>query len=126
MFLMPRSVNRPYEKGTKSERIQRNGKELWDCIRARGATSRLSVSGPHDLALVLLGRGSLILGVSGSYLRQLSIDGLRPTPELGTAGRRSYTLRQINKLRAYLALARPKEAGFARAGAKARNYRSSQ
>ncbi|GLR59084.1 hypothetical protein GCM10007919_38110 [Rhizobium indigoferae] len=48
--------------------------------------------------------------MSGSYLRQLSIDGLGPTPELGTAGRRSYTLRQINELRTYLALARPKEA----------------
>jgi len=44
------------------------------------------------------------------YLRQLSIDGLGPTPKLGTAGRRSYTLRQINELRAYLASARPKDA----------------
>lgn len=43
-------------------------------------------------------------------LRQLSLDGLGPTPELGTAGRRSYTLRQINELRAYLASARPKDA----------------
>ncbi|MFW8642717.1 hypothetical protein ACOJBO_07920 [Rhizobium beringeri] len=57
-----------------------------------------------------LGEVAEIPGVSGSYLRQLSIDGLGPTPELGTAGRRSYTLRQINELRAYLASTRPKEA----------------
>lgn len=57
-----------------------------------------------------LGEVAEILGVSGSYLRQSSVDGLGPTPEPGTAGRRSYTLRQINELRAHLASARPKEA----------------
>jgi chromosome partitioning protein len=57
-----------------------------------------------------LGEVAEILGVSGSYLRQLSIDGLGPTPTLGTAGRRSYTLRQINQLRGHLASTRQKEA----------------
>nr|OAP97088.1 hypothetical protein A4U53_37010 [Rhizobium leguminosarum] len=57
-----------------------------------------------------LGEVAEILGVSGSYLRQLSLDGLGPTPALGTARRRSYTLRQINELRDYLASARPKDA----------------
>ncbi|WKL24497.1 AAA family ATPase (plasmid) [Sinorhizobium meliloti] len=57
-----------------------------------------------------LGEVADLLCVSHSYLRQLSLDGLGPTPELGAAGRRSYTLRQINELRAYLAAARPKDA----------------
>ncbi|EJC75008.1 ATPase involved in chromosome partitioning [Rhizobium leguminosarum bv. trifolii WSM2012] len=57
-----------------------------------------------------LGEVAEILGVSGSYLRQLSIDGLGPDPARGNARRRSYTLRQINELRDYLASARPKEA----------------
>lgn len=43
-------------------------------------------------------------------MRQLSLDGLGPTPDLGNAGRRSYSLEQINELREYLATARPKEA----------------
>jgi chromosome partitioning protein len=51
------------------------------------------------------------VGVSDGYLRQLSLDGLGPSPDLGTGGRRSYTLAQINELREYLASARPKEAG---------------
>nr|OAP90578.1 hypothetical protein A4U53_29275 [Rhizobium leguminosarum] len=57
-----------------------------------------------------LGEVAEILGVSGSYLRLLSNDGLGPTPDLGIPARRSCTLRQINELRAYLASARPKEA----------------
>nr|WP_080867822.1 plasmid partitioning protein RepA [Agrobacterium tumefaciens] len=51
-----------------------------------------------------------VVGVSDGYLRQLSLDGLGPSPDLGAGGRRSYTLQQINQLREYLAGARPKEA----------------
>ncbi|GEC42332.1 hypothetical protein EME01_64040 [Sinorhizobium meliloti] len=64
--------------------------------------------------------------MSQSYLRQLSIDGLGPTPELRTAGRRSYTLRWINELRAYRAPARPKEAGKFYPRRREGEYRSSQ
>ena len=56
------------------------------------------------------GAAARILGVSDGYLRQLSIDGLGPTPKIGQGGRRSYTLTQIKELREYLAVARPKEA----------------
>lgn len=56
------------------------------------------------------GEAAHFIGVSDGYLRQLSLDGLGPMPEIGTGGRRSYTLRQINELRAYLAEARPREA----------------
>ncbi|MFW8584608.1 MerR family transcriptional regulator [Rhizobium beringeri] len=78
-------------------------------VYARGRSSR-KILDDRPLRPFSLGEVAEILGVSGSYLRQLSIDGLGPTPELGTAGRRSYTLRQINELRAYLASTRPKEA----------------
>ncbi|QPC88937.1 plasmid partitioning protein RepA (plasmid) [Mesorhizobium sp. NBSH29] len=56
------------------------------------------------------GEVAQIVGVSDGYLRQLSLDGLGPSPELSTGGRRSYTLEQVNELRAYLADTRPKEA----------------
>lgn len=56
------------------------------------------------------GEVAKIVGVSDGYLRQLSLDGLGPTPALSNGGRRSYSLGQINELRRYLAEARPKEA----------------
>ncbi len=40
-----------------------------------------------------------LIGVSDSYLRQLSIAGEGPQPETGTGGRRLYTLEDINALR---------------------------
>ena len=59
------------------------------------------------------GEVAQIVGVSDGYLRQLSLDGLGPLPEIGNGGRRSYTLKQVNALRNYLAIARPREAlGF--------------
>ncbi|MGL1180759.1 hypothetical protein ACSTLD_23470, partial [Vibrio parahaemolyticus] len=51
-----------------------------------------------------------IVGVSDGYLRQLSLDGLGPVPDLGPTGRRSYSLEQVNELRQFLATTRPKEA----------------
>lgn len=56
------------------------------------------------------GEVARILGVSDGYLRQLSLDGLGPSPALSPGGRRSYSPGQITELRAYLAKARPKEA----------------
>jgi chromosome partitioning protein len=56
------------------------------------------------------GEVAKIVRVSDGYLRQLSLDGLGPTPSTGHGGRRSYTLAQINELRRYLANVRPREA----------------
>ncbi len=56
------------------------------------------------------GEAAKLIGVSDGYLRQLSIDGIGPRPELGAGGRRSYTLAQINELRAPIARAKPREA----------------
>ncbi|MBY3137122.1 plasmid partitioning protein RepA [Rhizobium laguerreae] len=107
---MPLSENLTFQTDTTSERIRRHRKEIWNRLIERGAAPIFPLTVPRTLRSFSLGEVAEVLGVSGSYLRQLSIDGLGPTPELGTAGRRSYTLRQINELRAYLASARPKEA----------------
>ncbi|KQT62238.1 MULTISPECIES: plasmid partitioning protein RepA [unclassified Aureimonas] len=56
------------------------------------------------------GEAARFLGVSDGYLRQLSLDGLGPAPNLSSGGRRSYTLGQVNELRKFLSTHRPKEA----------------
>ncbi|WP_246724069.1 AAA family ATPase [Rhizobium leguminosarum] len=91
------------------EQILDSANRLLDCVREAGADTERTRN-DRVLRSFSLGEVAEILGVSGSYLRQLSLDGLGPTPELGTARRRSYTLRQVNELRDYLASARPREA----------------
>ena len=49
------------------------------------------------------GEAAKLIGVSDGYLRQLSISGEGPQPEINAAGRRSYTLADINALRRFLA-----------------------
>ncbi len=44
-----------------------------------------------------------LVGVSDGYLRQLSLAGEGPQPDVGAGGRRSYTLADIDALRHYLA-----------------------
>jgi len=56
------------------------------------------------------GEAARLLNVSDGYLRQLSIDGIGPTPEVSQTGRRSYSLAQINELRSYIANAKPRDA----------------
>jgi len=106
---MPLSENTT-QTDTTSERIGCYRDEICDRLVERGAAPKYPIAFPSTLRSFSLGEVAEILGVSGSYLRQLSIDGLGPTPKTGTAGRRSYTLSQINELRAYLASTRPKEA----------------
>lgn len=108
--IMPQSAIPPSERDRTSRRIRRHAKELLYRVRASGVAISFPFPVPMTLRSFSLGEVADLLGVSHSYLRQLSLDGLGPTPELGTAGRRSYTLRQINELRAYLAAARPKDA----------------
>lgn len=48
------------------------------------------------------GEAARIIGVSDSRLRQLSIDGAGPQPEVAPNGRRSYSLADIHGLRAHL------------------------
>jgi chromosome partitioning protein len=48
------------------------------------------------------GEAARLIGVADGYLRQLSLAGKGPEPEIGAGGRRSYTLPQINELRRLL------------------------
>lgn len=59
------------------------------------------------------GEAARLIGVSDSYLRQLSLAGEGPEPQTGAGGRRLYSLEQINELRVALA---------AQGGAKAVQY----
>lgn len=59
------------------------------------------------------GEAAKLIGVSDGYLRQLSISGDGPAPEIGPGGRRSYTLADVNALRRYLA---------GQGGSKTRHY----
>src|SRR5260370_27354837 len=43
-----------------------------------------------------------LLGVKTGYLRNLSLEGKGPEPQVTTSGRRSYTAQQIMDLRRYL------------------------
>ena len=56
------------------------------------------------------GEAAQLLGVSDGYLRQLSIDGKGPSPDVSATGRRSYALEQINELRHHIAAVKPKDA----------------
>ncbi len=56
------------------------------------------------------GEAARLIGVSDGYLRQLSLDGVGPSPDVSVSGRRSYTLAQLDDLRRHVALAKPKEA----------------
>lgn len=56
------------------------------------------------------GEAAQLVGVSDGFLRQLSIDGKGPSPEMSATGRRSYTLAQVHELRQHMATAKPKDA----------------
>ncbi len=48
------------------------------------------------------GEVAKLIGINDGYLRQLSLDGKGPMPEIGPAGRRSYSLQDIQALRTFL------------------------
>lgn len=105
--MKPRAVEQSRE--TTSARITRRAEALSSRLRSVG--ERLfPPSARKGLRSFTSGEVAEIVGVSDGYLRQLSLDGLGPAPEIGPSGRRSYTLQQITDLREYLATARPKEA----------------
>ncbi|CDZ41523.1 Hypothetical protein NGAL_HAMBI1145_59390 [Neorhizobium galegae bv. officinalis] len=107
---MCQAVSPPNKMETASDRIRPQGQEIGERVRARGDAFGYITCVHKTLRSFSLGEVVEILGGVGTYLRQLSIGGLGPTPELGTAGRHSYALRQVNEPRAYLASARPKDA----------------
>ena len=92
-----------------SGRVTRHAVTLSEQLRSLG-TTLFPPSAMKTLRSFTSGEVGRVVGVSDGYLRQLSLDDLGPTPEISVGGRRSYTLAQINELRAYLAIARPREA----------------
>ncbi|MFK8254119.1 plasmid partitioning protein RepA [Ancylobacter terrae] len=98
--------------------FQNGSTAAWITQRAEALSARLRAVGElafppsaeKALRSFTSGEVAEIVGVSDGYLRQLSLDGLGPAPDIGPSGRRSYTLGQINELREYLAASRPKEA----------------
>jgi len=48
------------------------------------------------------GEAAKLIGIADGYLRQLSLGGKGPPPDIGVGGRRSYSLEQINLLRRLL------------------------
>lgn len=102
-------IDRHIEKASTSAHITQRAEALSARLRAVGERA-FPPTAQKTLRSFSSGEVAEIVGVSDGYLRQLSIDGLGPTPDLGNGGRRSYSLEQINELRQYLAGARPKEA----------------
>jgi chromosome partitioning protein len=103
----PAAVETPRESA--SSRVSRQAAALSAHLRAVGERF-FPPSASKSLRSFSSGEVAQIIGVSDGYLRQLSLDGLGPAPDVGTNGRRSYKLEQINELRAYLAFSRPREA----------------
>lgn len=94
---------------TATARVARHAVILSGQLRSLG-TTLFPPSALKSLRSFSSGEVARIVGVSDGYLRQLSLDGLGPAPTLASAGRRSYSLSQINELRQYLSNARPREA----------------
>nr|WP_306801662.1 plasmid partitioning protein RepA [Agrobacterium sp. ST15.13.040] len=102
-------IDRHINRASTSAHITQRAEALSARLRAVGERA-FPPTAQKSLRSFTSGEVAEIVGVSDGYLRQLSLDGLGPSPDLGSAGRRSYTLEQINQLREYLAGARPKEA----------------
>lgn len=106
---MLNSMSTQDQHETTSARITRSALSLSTRLRAVGERV-FPPAAEKTLRSFSSGEVAEIVGVSDGYLRQLSLDGLGPTPEIGSNGRRSYTLAQVHELRAFLAKARPKDA----------------
>lgn len=90
-------------------RMSRHAQALSGQLQALSATL-FPPTARKTLRAFSSGEVARVLGVSDGYLRQLSLDGLGPSPALSGGGRRSYAAGQIGELRHYLAATRPKEA----------------
>ena len=106
---MPAPAAIEVDRETAASHVSRQAAALSAHLRAVGERF-FPPSASKSLRSFSSGEVAQIVGVSDGYLRQLSLDGLGPAPDMGANGRRSYTLSQINELRAYLASARPREA----------------
>lgn len=98
--IMPQSALRP-SGGTQSEMIGEHASILRAQLQAMSA-ALFPPSSAKTLRRFSSGEAAKIIRVSDSRLRQLSIDGAGPQPEVTSNGRRSYSLSDIHELRAHL------------------------
>lgn len=107
--MIPRQNDPTQPHESTLERISRHARTLSAQMQAM-SESLFPPSARKSLRSFSSGDVARFLGVSDGYLRQLSLDGLGPSPTLSAGGRRSYTAEQVLELRNFLAEARPKEA----------------
>ena len=86
--------------------IANDGRNLSEQLRAL-REQLFPTAGVKELRKFSSGEAARLIGVTDGYLRQLSIAGEGPVPDIGAGGRRSYTLAQVNELRAMLDAAKP-------------------
>lgn len=86
--------------------IASDGRTLSEQLRAL-RESLFPPSSSKTLRKFTSGEAAKLIGVTDGYLRQLSIAGEGPEPEIGASGRRLYTLKQINELRVLLESTKP-------------------
>jgi chromosome partitioning protein len=84
------------------ETIARDAQALSEQLKAM-RTRLFPPSSMKSLRSFSSGEAAKLIGVSDGYLRQLSLAGEGPQPETGVAGRRHYSLKDINALRRHLA-----------------------
>jgi chromosome partitioning protein len=94
---------------TTDVRIQRQAKQLSRQLKLL-SEHLFPPQSQKQLRTFSSGDAAQLIGVSDGYLRQLSLDGKGPAPDVNGSGRRSYTLSQINELRQHLATVKPKDA----------------
>jgi chromosome partitioning protein len=94
---------------TTDVRIERQAKQLSRQLKLL-SEHLFPPQSQKNLRTFSSGEAAQLIGVSDGYLRQLSLDGKGPAPEVTSSGRRSYTLAQINELRRHLAAVKPKDA----------------
>jgi chromosome partitioning protein len=81
--------------------ISHHARELSEKLQAH----RLELFPPRaekTLRRFPVGEAAKLLGVNSGYLRNLSLEGKGPEPQVTESGRRSYTAEQIQELRRYL------------------------
>lgn len=98
--VMPQTALKP-SPTTQSEMIGEHAAVLRAQLQAMSA-ALYPPSSAKTLRRFSSGEAAKIIGVSDSRLRQLSIEGAGPQPEVTSNGRRSYTLGDIHGLRAHL------------------------
>src|SRR5689334_23859682 len=98
---MPLEAVKPPQVTDIAALISGQAQELSDKLHAH----RLSLFPPSaqkPLRSFQLNEVAKFLSVKPGYLKNLSLEGKGPRPAVSSSGRRSYTAKQVQELRAYL------------------------